>query len=30
MRQQRITKRITRTVPAPQDLRTPTGRPLPF
>ena len=30
MRQQQITKRITRTVPAPLDLRTPTGRPLPY
>jgi hypothetical protein len=30
MRQQQITKRITRTVPTPLDLRTPIGRPLPF
>jgi hypothetical protein len=30
MRQQQITKRITKAAPAPQDLRTPTGRPLPF
>ena len=30
MRQQQITKRITRTVATPSDLRTPTGRPLPF
>ena len=30
MRQQQITKRTTRPVPAPLDLRTPTGRRLPF
>jgi hypothetical protein len=30
MRKQQITKRITRTVPTPLDLRTPTGRALPF
>jgi hypothetical protein len=28
--QQQITKRTTRPVAAPLDLRTPTGRPLPF
>ena len=30
VRQQQITKRTTRPVPAPLDLRTPTGRRLPF
>jgi hypothetical protein len=30
MRQQQITKRTTRPVAAPLDLRTPIGRPLPF
>ncbi|MDQ1599911.1 MAG: hypothetical protein QOD68_1385 [Actinomycetota bacterium] len=30
MRQQQTTKRITRTLPTRLDLRTPTGRPLPF
>jgi hypothetical protein len=30
MRQQQITKRTTRPVPAPLDLRSPTGRRLPF
>jgi hypothetical protein len=30
MRQQQITKRITKSAPAPLDLRTPIGRPLPF
>jgi hypothetical protein len=30
MRQQQITKRMTRPVAAPLELRTPTGRPLPF
>jgi hypothetical protein len=30
MRQHRITKRTTRPVVAPLDLRTPIGRPLPF
>jgi hypothetical protein len=30
MRQQQITRRITKSAPAPLDLRTPTGRPLPF
>jgi hypothetical protein len=30
MRQQQITKRITRPVRASLDLRTPTGRALPF
>ena len=30
MRQQQITKRISRPVRSPLDLRTPTGRALPF
>jgi hypothetical protein len=30
MRQQQITKRTTRPIAAPLDLRTPTGRRLPF
>jgi hypothetical protein len=30
MRQQQISKRIAKSVPTSLDLRTPTGRPLPF
>jgi hypothetical protein len=30
MRQQQISRRITKSAPAPLDLRTPTGRQLPF
>jgi len=30
MRQQQISRRISKPVSAPLDLRTPTGRPLPY